>query len=99
MITAQREKETNESLNSSKKINKMISEILSYMSKMSTIVAMQESKIERIDRVTCDSEVNISQGKKEVEQIYDNVKGKRAMILKIFAILIFFSVIYVVFLL
>jgi syntaxin 5 len=67
--------------------------------RMSTIVSMQESKIERIDQDTADAEKNVKKGKKEITSIYEDVTSKRALIIKIFALIMAFSVIYVLFLL
>ena len=66
---------------------------------MATIVSLQENKIERIDKDTEEAETNIGKGKKDVQSIYDRVSSNRALILKVFAILITFSVIYILFLL
>lgn len=99
IVQKEKEKESAANLNATKNIHKMITGAVAMMNKIATITAIQESKVERIDQFTYDAEVNIRNGKKEVEGIYDDVKGKRALIIKIFAILMFFSVIYVVFLL
>lgn len=101
MIAQQLESErvTKDRLVKSQKINSMLADVVQSFQKMATIVSLQESKIERIDRDTETSETNIKKGKKEISDIYDSVSSKRKLIIKVFLVILVFTVIYVTFLL
>ena len=90
--------ETKERVNQAKKMNEVMTDIMSAFQRMTAIVSMQENKIERIDQETRTAETNIKKGRKEVEQIYDSVAGKRSLIIKVFATILVFSIIYILFL-
>lgn len=84
-------------LESMKNINGLLKDISGIFTKMSTIVHMHEGMIERIDSEVEGTETNIKQGKKEIKKMYQDVSSNRKLILKVFAILIIFSIIYVLF--
>lgn len=92
------EVESKERVKNARKINETLSEVMSAFQRMTTIVSMQEATIERIDQDTKKAESNVKKGKKEVEQIYDDVASKRALIIKVFATILVFSIIYILFL-
>jgi len=60
---------------------------------------MHEVMIDRIDTNTDTSLHNIEKGRKELTKAYQNVSSNRGLMIRIFLILIFFAVIYIVFLL
>lgn len=93
------EQEAKDRAKKARKINDTLTDIMSAFQKMTTIVSMQESRLESIDRDTRQAEKDVKQGRREVEQIYDDVGSKRRLILKVFAVIIVFSVIYIMFLL
>ncbi len=78
-------------------MNLMFVELSTMFKKMVTIVHSQETQIERIDRDTEESEANVKKGRNEIADLNEDVKKKRALILKVFAVLICFSVIYILF--
>lgn len=86
----------NDRLESVKNINKWVREVGSIFTKMTTIVKMQEGIVERIDHNSERTSINVDKGKKEIKSIYDDVSSNRMLILKVFAIIIVFSVFYVV---
>ena len=90
--------ETKDRVNQAKKMNEVMTDIMSAFQRMTAIVSMQENKIERIDQETRTAETNIKKGRKEVEQIYDSVASKRSLIIKVFATILVFSIIYILFL-
>ena len=90
--------ETKDRVNQAKKMNEVMTDIMSAFQRMTAIVSMQENKIERIYQETRTAETNIKKGRKEVEQIYDSVAGKRSLIIKVFATILVFSIIYILFL-
>lgn len=101
MLAAQKlddDSEVKERVKKARKINDMLGDIMTAFQRMTTIVSMQEAQIERIDQETRLAEGNIKKGKREVEKIYEDVAGKRSLIIKVFATIMVFSIIYILFL-
>lgn len=90
--------EVKERVKKARNINHMLGDVMSAFQRMTTMVTLQEAQIERIDQDTRTAETNIKKGRKEVEQIYDDVANKRALIIKVFATILVFSIIYILFL-
>lgn len=93
------DQESKERVAKARKINDMLTDVMSAFQRMTAIVSMQENRLESIDRDTRQAETNIKKGRKEVESIYEDVSSKRSLIIKIFATILVFSIIYIVFLL
>lgn len=93
------EQESKQRVSKARKINDTLTEVMTAFQRMTALVSMQENRLESIDRDTRQSETNIRKGRKEVEGIYEDVSSKRSLIIKIFAIILVFSIIYVLFLL
>jgi syntaxin 5 len=79
-----------------KNIEKMLGEVAVIFQRISTLVQMQETMIDRIDKHTEDTLVNVTKGKKHLISIYDNISSNRRMIFTVFFILLIFSVMYIV---
>lgn len=79
-------------------MNIMFVELSTMFKKMVNLVQTQENQIERIDRDTEESETNVKKGRKEISDLNEDFKKKRALILKVFGVLIVFSIMYILFL-
>eukprot|EP01016_Furgasonia_blochmanni_P036775 TRINITY_DN4241_c0_g1_i1.p1 TRINITY_DN4241_c0_g1~~TRINITY_DN4241_c0_g1_i1.p1 ORF type:complete len:204 (-),score=43.18 TRINITY_DN4241_c0_g1_i1:293-904(-) len=84
---------------SMKKIESILNEVATIFTRLGTIVKMHEVLIERIDKNTEETLINVQKGKKNLLQVYDDVSGWRKTILTIFFIILAFSAIYILFLL
>lgn len=65
---------------------------------MGTIVRLHEVMIDRIDKNTEDSLINVEKGRKSLSEAYRSISSNRALIIKIFVIMIIFATIYIIFL-
>ncbi len=81
-----------------KAIEKTMSTVSTMMKRIGEMVYGQGLMIESISRNTEIAYENVEKGSQEVKKILDNVKGNRKLLLKIFLIIIFASVIYILFL-
>ena len=84
-------------LNAAQGIEKMMSEISGMTKRMSHMIYEHGSLIQKIGQNTDISLDNIEKGAKEVKEIRENVKGNRALLIRIFLIIIVVSVIYILF--
>lgn len=84
-------------LNAAQGIEKMMGEISGMAKRLGQMVYEHSLLIENIDRNTNITLGNVERGAKEVRDIRDNVKGNRALLLRIFFIIIVVSVIYILF--
>lgn len=84
-------------LNAAQGIEKMMGEISGMTKRLGQMVYEHSLLIENIDKNTDISLGNVERGAKEVRDIRDNVKGNRALLLRIFFIIIVVSVIYILF--
>jgi syntaxin 5 len=78
-------------------IEKTMGELASMFSRLGQLVYEQRSMIEKIDNNTDISLNNIELGERELIKIRKDVSSNRGLIIKIFLILIFTSVIYILF--
>jgi len=67
-----------------KNIEKMLGEVASIFQRISALVQMQEVMIDRIDKHTEDTLVNVTKGKKHLISVYDNISSNRRMIFTVF---------------
>ena len=81
-----------------KAIEKTMSTVSTMMKRIGEMVYGQGLMIDNISRNTDIAYDNVEKGSQEVKKILDNVKGNRKLLLKIFLIIIFASVIYILFL-
>ena len=81
-----------------KAIEKTMSTVSNMMKRISEIIYGQGLMIDNISRNTDVAFENVEKGKQEVQKILDNVKSNRKLLIKIFLIIIFACVIYIVFL-
>jgi syntaxin 5 len=72
-------------------------ELASMFSRLGQLVYEQRSMIEKIDNNTDISLNNIELGERELIKIRKDVSSNRGLIIKIFLILIFTSVVYILF--
>jgi len=79
-------------------IQQKIGAIASMSQKMTVEVAQQEEAFQRLDADLEDAISNMDDGQEQLLRYFHNISGNRCLILKVFAILIFFVVFFVVFL-
>ena len=72
----------------------MIAEIGQMFTKMSHMIVQQEEMVQRIDQDVQGSLDHVNDGHSELLKYFNNISGNRSLILKIFAILIFFLVVF-----
>ena len=84
-------------LNAAQGIEKMMGEISGMTNRLSQMVYEHSLMIENISQNTDIALGNVERGSKEVKDILENVKGNRALLLRIFFIIIVVSVIYILF--
>ena len=84
-------------LNAAQGIEKMMGEISGMTNRLSQMVYEHSLMIENIGQNTDIALGNVERGSKEVKEILENVKGNRALLLRIFLIVIVVSVIYILF--
>ena len=75
-----------------------MSTVSTMMKRIGEMVYGQGLMIDNISRNTDIAYENVEKGSQEVKKMLDNVKGNRKLLLKIFLIIIFASVIYILFL-
>lgn len=78
-------------------IEKAMTELSSMFNRISQMIYRQGEMIERIDNETAISLDNINKTQDEVFKLKDDVKSNRALILKVFGIIIAFLVLYIIF--
>eukprot|EP00747_Dinoflagellata_sp_TGD_P186980 gnl/TRDRNA2_/TRDRNA2_44398_c0_seq1.p1 gnl/TRDRNA2_/TRDRNA2_44398_c0~~gnl/TRDRNA2_/TRDRNA2_44398_c0_seq1.p1 ORF type:complete len:290 (+),score=71.09 gnl/TRDRNA2_/TRDRNA2_44398_c0_seq1:63-932(+) len=79
-------------------VQRTIGELATMFQKMAVMVTAQEEMIQRIDHDVDDTTTNIEQGQEHLLKYFHHISSNRALILKVFLILIFFVVFFVVFL-
>lgn len=84
-------------LSAAQGIEKMMGEISSMTKRLSHMIYEHSLMIENISQNTDIALDNIEKGAKEVKEIRENVKGNRALLVRIFLIIIVVSVIYILF--
>ena len=79
------------------KIENTMHELSGMFSKMAYDVNEAQFMIEKIDQNTDESLNNLEKGFKEAKKYEEGVRSNKALLLKIFFIILFFSVLYIVF--
>jgi len=77
-------------------IEKMLNEVAGIFQRISAMVHMQEVMVDRIDKDTEDTLVNVTKAKKHIFNIYTDVSSNRKMIFTVFFMMLIFSVMYIV---
>ncbi|CAD8085856.1 unnamed protein product [Paramecium primaurelia] len=93
------QKQNEEKLVSMQKIESMLNDIAGVFQRVGTMVRLQETMIERIDKYTDEAQINVSKGRKELQESHKRISSNRGLILKVFLILFIFAFIYIVFVL
>ncbi|CAD8116569.1 unnamed protein product [Paramecium sonneborni] len=93
------QKQNEEKLVSMQKIESMLNEIAGVFQRVGVMVKLQETMIERIDKYTDEASLNVSKGRKELQESHKKISSNRGLILKVFLILFIFAFIYIVFIL
>merc|ERR1719281_1186143 len=89
---------TNSRAEAVQSVQRTIGELATMFQKMAVMVTAQEEMIQRIDHDVDDTMTNVEQGQQHLLKYFHHISSNRALILKVFAILIFFVVFFVVFL-
>lgn len=79
-------------------VQRTIGELATMFQKMAVMVSAQEEMIHRIDHDIDDTLQNVEQGQSQLLSYFQNISSNRALILKVFMILILFVVFFIVFL-
>lgn len=79
-------------------VQRVIGELGQMFGKMAELVHSQEEMISRIDKHTDDALHNLTEGQSELLRYFHNISSNRSLILKVFSILIFFVVFFIIFL-
>ena len=79
-------------------IEKTMSEISSMMNRLGQMTYSHSLMIDNIKLNTDITYDNVESGAKEIRYMVDDVKGNRALLIKIFLIIIVVSVVYILFL-
>lgn len=79
-------------------VQRTIGELATMFTKMATMVTAQEEMIQRIDHDVDETLTNVEQGQEHLLKYFQHISSNRALILKVFAILIFFVIFFIVFL-
>eukprot|EP01017_Pseudomicrothorax_dubius_P044882 TRINITY_DN764_c0_g1_i9.p1 TRINITY_DN764_c0_g1~~TRINITY_DN764_c0_g1_i9.p1 ORF type:complete len:287 (+),score=44.97 TRINITY_DN764_c0_g1_i9:164-1024(+) len=66
-----------------KNLERMMGEVATIFHRLGTIVQMHEVMIDRIDKTTEDTLVNIEKGKKHLIQIHEDISSYRGLIIKV----------------
>ena len=75
----------------------MIAEIGQLFNKMSHMIVQQEEMVRRIDADVEGASDNVGRGHSELLKYFNNISGNRGLILKVFAVIIFFVVFFALF--
>jgi hypothetical protein len=88
----ERKRQTQQRLDEARQAESTLSQVATLYSKMSTLITQQGETLEKIeDDVEC-ALVDVSAGQEELTKLYSIKKGNRPLIIKIYAILIFFII-------
>lgn len=79
-------------------VQKTIGELSQMFLKMASLVTAQEEMIQRIDHDVDETLTNVEQGQDHLLKYFQHMSSNRFLIMKVFAILMFFVVFFVVFL-
>ena len=75
-------------------VQSTIAEIGGLFQQLATMVAEQGSKLQRVDENLDDSLDNVREGHAQLQRYWRNMTSNRGLMLRIFAILLFFVVVW-----
>lgn len=78
-----------------KDINRALDKVMSNFQKMGEIVSLHDEMFSDIEMNTMATQVNVDKGKKTLQMIYQDVHSNRSFLFKIFAIITFIAVIFI----
>lgn len=84
--------------NAVENVQRTIEELATMFKKMAVMVTAQEEMIQRIDHDVDDTKSNVDQAQDNLLKYFHHISSNRGLIIKVFLILIFFVVFFVVFL-
>eukprot|EP01068_Selenidium_serpulae_P002244 Selendium_serpulae@DN2309_c0_g1_i1.p1 len=79
-------------------VQRAIAELAQIFQKVATMVTHQEEMVQRIDQETDRTAANISMGQSELLRYYNSISSNRMLILKVFGVVLFFILFFIVFL-
>merc|ERR1719478_1759025 len=88
---------TNSRAEAVQSVQRTIGELATMFQKMAVMVTAQEEMIQRIDHDVDDTMTNVEQGQEHLLKYFHYISSNRWLILKVFCILIFFVVFFVIF--
>jgi syntaxin 5 len=86
----QQKRQTQSRLESARQAEKSLAELSTLFGKMSTLIVQQGEVLEKVEDDVEAALGDVSAGEQEIQTLYKIKKGNRALILKVFGILIFF---------
>jgi hypothetical protein len=86
----QQKRQTQSRLESARQAEKSLAELSTLFGKMSTLIVQQGEVLEKVEDDVEAALGDVTAGEQEVQTLYKIKKGNRALILKVFGILIFF---------
>ncbi len=84
------ERDTKSRLENANQVEAAISELGQMFGKMASLVSQQQEIVEKIEDDVESSLIQVEAGTEEIQKVFNIVQGNRGLILKIFALLIFF---------
>lgn len=79
-------------------VQKAIAELAQIFQKVATMVTQQEEMVQRIDQDVDSSARNMNQGQSELLRYYNSISSNRTLILKVFGVVLFFILFFIIFL-
>jgi len=88
----QQERQTAHRLNEAKHAEKSLAELVPVFGKMATLISQQSDVLEKVEDDVEAAMLDVNAGHSEITTLYSLKKGNRALIVKVFGLLIFFIV-------
>ncbi|KAH0795745.1 SNARE domain containing protein [Histomonas meleagridis] len=95
MQSTMMEKQQRERYDMVRNVEQAINEISQMFVRLSEIIASQDYEVFRIDQNTEEALSNIREGQNQLVKYYEKIKGNKCLMLKIFAVLIVFSLVFI----
>jgi hypothetical protein len=88
----QQERQSQQRLSEARQAEKSLATLGTLFGKMSTLISQQAEVVDKVEDDVEAALVDVSAGQQEIQTLYSIKKGNRALIIKVFAILIFFII-------
>lgn len=88
----QQERQSQQRLQEARQAEKSLATLGTLFGKMSTLISQQAEVVDKVEDDVEAALVDVSAGQQEITTLYSIKKGNRALIIKVFAILIFFII-------